>query len=124
VGVSKDASGTPLIAPATRLNYGFAKNWEAVLEGQIQTPLSPSGPSSLQAAAFSLKTVLREGSLQDKTGPSIATEFGVLLPNSRGNSGFGASLAGIVSQRWGWGAINLHRVASLTWVTQHRRFLG
>ena len=61
-----------------------------------------------------VKTVLREGTLQNKTGPSIATEFGVLLPNSRGDSGLGASLAGIVSQRWDWGAIHLNGVASLT----------
>jgi hypothetical protein len=113
-GVSKDASGTTLIAPATRFNYGFSENWEAVLEGQIETPLSPSGPSSLQAAGAFLKTVLREGTLQNKTGPSIATEFGVLLPNSRGDSGLGASVAGIVSQRWDWGAIHLNGVASLT----------
>jgi len=123
-GVSKDASGTTLIAPATRFNYGFAKNWEAVLEGQVETPLSPSGPSSLQAAALSLKTVLREGSLQNKTGPSIATEFGVLLPDSRGDSGVGASLAGIVSQRWDWGAIHLNGVASLTREQRGDLFLG
>ena len=28
-----------------------------------------------------LKNVLRPGSLQDKSGPSIATEFGLLLPD-------------------------------------------
>ena len=39
------------------------------------------------------------GSLQDKPGPSVATEFGILFPDTIGNSGFGASLAGIVSQR-------------------------
>jgi hypothetical protein len=32
-----------LIAPAVVLNYGFLQNWEAVLEGQLQTPFSPSG---------------------------------------------------------------------------------
>src|SRR5262249_2745385 len=96
-GLLKDVSGTNLVAPAVRFNYGFAKNWEAVWEGQIETPLSPSGPTSLQAAGAFLKTVLREGSLQNKTGPSIATEFGVLLPDSRDSSGTGASLAGIVS---------------------------
>ena len=83
-GARKDESGTTLIAPATRFNYGFTDNWEAVLEGQLETPLSPSGPSSLRAAGAFLKGVLREGSLQDKTGPSVATEFGVLLPDSQG----------------------------------------
>ena len=117
-GLLKDASGKTLIAPAARFNYGYTENWEAVLEGQFENPLSPSGPASLTAAGAFLKGVLREGSLQDKTGPSVATEFGVLPPDSRGpsqfgasqfgTSQFGASLAGIVSQRWDWGAIHLN----------------
>src|ERR1700687_3978370 len=65
-----DDTGTLLIAPATRFNCGVAKGGEAVLEGLIQTPLSPTGPSSLSAAGMFLKGVLRPGSLQDKTGPS------------------------------------------------------
>jgi hypothetical protein len=113
-GLLKDASGTTLVAPAARFNFGFRENWEAVLEGQLQTPLSPSGSSSLTAAGAFLKGVLREGSLQDKTGPSIATEFGLLLPDSEGGSQFGASLAGIASQRWDWGSIHLNGVAALT----------
>src|SRR5437016_3226704 len=54
-GIFKDASGTTLIAPATRFNYGLTETWEAVLEGQIETPLSPSGPSSVTAAGAFLK---------------------------------------------------------------------
>jgi hypothetical protein len=113
-GLLKDESGKKLVAPAARFNYGFMENWEAVLEGQIETPFSPSGPTNLRADGAFLKGVLREGSLQDKTGPSVATEFGVLLPDSEGHSQFGASLAGIVSQRWDWGAIHLNGVAELT----------
>jgi hypothetical protein len=113
-GLLKDASGKTLIGPAARFNYGYTENWEAVLEGQFESPLSPSGPASLRAAGAFLKGVVREGSLQDKTGPSVATEFGVLLPDSRGPSQFGASIAGIVSQRWDWGAIHLNGVAELT----------
>jgi hypothetical protein len=85
-----------------------------VFEGQGQTPLSPSGPTSLTAAGAFLKHVQQPGSLQDKTGPSVATEFGVLLPDSTGNSGVGASLAGIVSQRWDWGTIHLNAETALT----------
>jgi hypothetical protein len=113
-GRLRDETGTSLIAPATVFNYGFSEGWEAVLEGLGQTPLSPRGPTSLTAAGAFLKHVLQPGSLQDKTGPSIATEFGVLLPDSRGNSGIGASLAGIVSQRWDWGTIHLNAAAALT----------
>jgi len=113
-GVFKDASGTTLIAPATRFNYGMTETWEAVLEGQLQTPLSPSGPSTFTAGGAFLKGVLREGSLQDKSGVSVATEFGFLLPDSRGDSRLGASLAGIVSQKWDWGAIHLNMQAALS----------
>jgi hypothetical protein len=113
-GRLRDQTGTSLIAPATVFNYGFSEGWEAVLEGQGKWPLSPSGPSSLTDAGAFLKHVLVPGSLQDKTGPSVATEFGVLLPDSTGNSGVGASLAGIVSQRWDWGTIHLNAETALT----------
>jgi hypothetical protein len=113
-GPLRDESGTSLLAPVTVFNYGFSEGWEAVLEGQGQTPLSPSGPTSLTAAGAFLKGVLVPGSLQDKTGPSVATEFGVLLPDSTGNSGVGASIAGIVSQRWDWGTIHLNAETALT----------
>jgi len=124
VGRLHDESGTTLIAPAVRLNYGFVKNWEVVVEGLMQSPLSPSGPSSLAAAGMFLKGVVRPGSLQDKTGPSIATEFGVLLPDSFGDSGFGASAAWIVSQRWDWGAVHLNAATALTREHHADVFLG
>jgi len=120
----RDETGTTLIAPATVFNYGFSEGWEAVLEGLGQTPLSPSGPTSLAAAGAFLKDVLRPGSLQDKTGPSVATEFGVLLPDSTGRSGVGASVAGIVSQRWDWGTIHLNAETALTREHHADLFLG
>jgi hypothetical protein len=86
-GHLRDETGTSLIAPATVFNYGFSEGWEAVLEGLGQTRLSSSGPTSLTAAGAFLKHVLQPGSLQEKTGPSVATEFGVLLPDSTGASG-------------------------------------
>lgn len=111
-GRLREGPNTTLIAPATVLNFGLSEGWEAVFEGQGQTPLSPAGPTSLTAAGAFLKHVLQPGSLQDKSGPSVATEFGVLLPDSTG--GVGASLAGIVSQRWDWGTIHLNGEAVLT----------
>jgi hypothetical protein len=113
-GRLREGENTTLVAPATVFNYGLSEGWEAVLEGQSQTPLSRSGPTSLTAAGAFLKHILQPGSLQDKTGPSIATEFGVLLPDSTGNSGVGAKLAGIVSQRWDWGTIHLNAETALT----------
>ena len=72
-GYLREGSERTLIAPATRLNYGFAKGWEAVLEGQAVHGLS-AGPrrSSLMGDAVSLKGMLREESLQRKPGPSVA----------------------------------------------------
>jgi len=119
-----DESGTSLIAPATVFNYGLSEGWEAVVESRGQTPLSPSGPTSLTAAGAFLKHVVVPGSLQDKTGPSVATEFGVLLPDSTGDSGVGASVAGIVSQRWDWGTIHFNGDIALTREQRGDVFVG
>jgi hypothetical protein len=100
-GAQRSSSQTTLIAPATVINYGFAKNWEAILQGQVETLLTAGGPSSLTQAGAFLKHVIVPGSLQDKPGPSVATEFGI-------------SVAGIVSQRWDWGAVHFNAAASLT----------
>jgi len=113
-GVKREGLETTLIAPATVFNFGLTEGWEAVFEGRAETPLSPSGPTNLTDAGAFLKTVLRPGSLQDKDGPSIATEFGVLLPDTKPNSGVGASWAGIVSQRWEWGTIHLSVATAVT----------
>jgi len=103
-----------LVAPATVLNFGLIKNWEAVFEGRLETPLSEPGPTSLTDAGAFLKYVIRPGVLQDKPGPSVATEFGVLLPDTIGDSRVGASVAAIVSQRWDWGTAHLNIAGALT----------
>jgi len=70
-----------LLAPDIRINYGFTPGWEAALEGKVTHGLTAGipGTSVVEGQAL-LKGVLREGSLQEKPGPSIGTEFGVLLP--------------------------------------------
>jgi hypothetical protein len=113
-GIRREGNENALIAPAFVFNFGFSKDWEAILQGQVETPLSTSEPASLTATGFFLKNVLREGVLQDKTGPSIATEFGVLLPGINADSGMGASWAGIVSQRWDWGTTHFNVQTALT----------
>jgi hypothetical protein len=120
VGFRHDDSGRTLIAPAYVLNYGFAKNWELVLEGQGEHPLPPAEDtrSRLIGNALFLKGVLQEGALQDKSGLSVATEFGVLLPGINDERGVGASWLGIVSQRWSWGTIHFDLGAALT--REHR----
>ncbi len=115
VGYLREGSDRALIAPAARFNYGFAEGWEAVLEGQAAHGLSGSTRrSSLVGNAASLKGVLREGSLQEKPGPSVATEFGLLLPGTGAEPGVGGSLAGIISQQWPWLTLHLNAVAAVT----------
>jgi hypothetical protein len=103
-----------LIAPEVVYNYGFAERWEMVLQGQVETPLSPGGPSTLAATGAFLKYVLRPGVLQDQSGVSIATEFGPLLPGINTEPGVGFSWAGIVSQRWDWGTAHFNVETNLT----------
>ncbi len=114
VGTLTQGSDKSLVGPWAVVNYGFKDRWEAVFEGKGIVPVSPSGPFEVTEPAFSLKHVLRPGTLQDQAGPSIATEFGVLLPEANGDRGVGASLAGIVSQRWDWGTVHFNIATSLT----------
>ena len=89
-----------LLAPDLRINYGFITGWEAALEGKLTHGLTAGVPgTSLVESQALLKGVLREGTLQEKPGPSIATKFGVLLPGINDQHGTGAVLNGIVSQR-------------------------
>lgn len=114
-GYLREGSDHALIAPAARFNYGVSERWEAVLEGEATHGLSGSTKrSSLVGNSASLKGVLREGSLQDKPGPSIATEAALLLPGLGDESGVGSSVAGIVSQQWPWLTLHLNAVAAVT----------
>lgn len=110
VSFRHDDSGPVWIGPAAKLNYGFSKDWEVVLEGQLEHPRS--GPSALVDNELSLKTVLREGSLQDKTGLSIGAEGTILLPGVSDEPGAGVGLTGLVSQRWNWGTLHVNLGAS------------
>jgi hypothetical protein len=104
-----------LIAPDLRINYGFISRWEAALEGKLTHGLSAGIPgTSLVESQALLKGVLREGTLQEKPGPSIATEFGVLLPGINDQHGTGAVLNGIVSHRWDWGTTHVNAQIELT----------
>jgi hypothetical protein len=113
-GLQHEKGTQTLIAPWTVVNIGLSEGWEAVFEGRGETPLVPTGPTNLMMGGAFLKHVVVPGSLQDKSGPSVATEFGVLLPDSTGDSGVGVSWAGIVSQRWDWGTINFNVETLLT----------
>lgn len=124
-GLLKQGADKTLIAPAWVVNIGIAQGWEAVFQGQGQFPVGSSDArASFAGAAAFLKGVLREGSLQDKTGLSIATEFGALLPGINADSGMGVSLAGIASQRWEWTTVNFNVATALTRDQHADLFLG
>ncbi|MBO0737567.1 MAG: hypothetical protein J2P48_13495, partial [Alphaproteobacteria bacterium] len=105
----RDGAERSLLAPDLRIDYGFIPGWEASLESKLTHGLTAGIPgTSLVESDALLKDVLREGSLQEKSGPSIATEFGILLPGINDQHGTGAVLNGIVSQRWDWGTTHLN----------------
>src|ERR1700732_4752690 len=70
----REAVERALFAPNLRINYGFTPGWEAVLEGEVAHGLTAGipGTSLIGNDAF-LKGVLREGRLQEKPGPSVAS---------------------------------------------------
>src|SRR5260370_28767960 len=96
-GILRQDAKTSLIVPFMIFNYGFAKNWEFVFQGQGQIPLTNSDESaSMNGVGAFLKGVLREGGRQDASGPTVAIEFGPLLPSIPADLGFGASFGPIV----------------------------
>jgi hypothetical protein len=60
-GRMRDDTGTSLIASELVLNYGVMQDWEAVVEGRLQTPPSPNGPTILAAAGALLKHIAVHG---------------------------------------------------------------
>jgi hypothetical protein len=116
-----------LQAPAVVANVGLTREREFVLEGRHEIALDrePGEPRSalVDTGAF-IKHVLRNGVLQDAEGPSVATEYGLLLPEVNGSNGTGFSLAGIVSQRWQAGTVHLNGLVARTRDHEPDLFLG
>jgi hypothetical protein len=103
VGYVIGADGRKFVVSTAIVNLGVSSRWEVVLEGKTFAALREGTLErrvSLRDAALSLKGILREGSLQDHAGPSVALEIGTLLPTLGDEHGIGASVTGIVSQRW------------------------
>ncbi|BDG07289.1 hypothetical protein [Anaeromyxobacter paludicola] len=120
VGYLVQGPDRTLVAPSAILNWGFADGWEVVLEGRhfVQLGGEIHEPRlRVEDTALSVKHVLREGSLQEKPGLSVATEAGALLPTWNGESGVGAEWAGIVSQRWT--DLTVHVNGAVAWTRAH-----
>jgi len=129
LGRLRDGSKRLLVAPAVIANIGFSRDRELVIQGQHEAAIDREPGESRSALVDNgvfIKQVLRRGALQDQSGPSVATEYGVLLPSVHGQAqrGTGLSVAGIVSQRWQ--AATAHLNAALAWNRDHEPdvFLG
>jgi hypothetical protein len=109
----REGAQNSVIAPAAVFNFGIESGNELVLEGRALTRLRPETGDrrrSVEDVAISLKQVHRNGVLQDASGPSIASECGVLVPTLRGERA-GASCAGLLSERLN--TVTLHFNAAL-----------
>jgi hypothetical protein len=113
-GWQRTGSQSTLIAPEVVFNYGFAERWEVVLQTEMLTPITSGGVTSLAAQGAFLKWVAQPGVLQGQAGPSIAMEFGPLLPGVNADPGVGFSWAGILSERWDWGTAHFNVQTNLT----------
>lgn len=114
------------VAPGEVINVGMLEDWELVLQGREVAP-SLSGEGSRltvdDTGAF-LKTVLREGCLQDRPGPSVATEVGALLPTVNGDPGAGFSADVIFSERVRFATLHLNVQGARTRAGNADAFLG
>jgi hypothetical protein len=78
-----DADGRFLVVPSAILNFGLTDDWELVIEGRnflLVPPVSAGRRDTVRETALSLKHVLRQGILQERRGPSVGLEVGLLLP--------------------------------------------
>lgn len=127
VGRLREGESRFRVAPALVGNIGFAPDRELVFEGRREVALDPeeSEPRSvLRDNAVSVKQMLRRGTLQDESGPSVAAEYGLLLPSIPRENDFGLSLAGIVSQRWPRATVHFNAVLVRTREGEPGLFLG
>ncbi len=127
VGRLEEGSRRFLVAPAVVANVGLSGDRELVLQGQREVARQAEAGephSALVDDGLFIKQMLRRGVLQDASGPSVATEYGLLLPDVHGEHGTGVSVAGIVSQRSE--AVTLHLNAAVALSREHEPdlFLG
>ncbi len=120
-GFVKEGGEAALVAPSASFNWGFAHGFELVLEGRhfVRIGSTVEVPRfRVEDAALSLKGVLCEGALQEKTGLSIASELGALLPTIDGESGAGVQETIVVSERWP--DLTVHVNGAAAWTRAHR----
>jgi len=122
----REGSQRSLETPVAVMNFGLLNKRELVFEGRVRTLLSGNAEphqTGFTDAAISLKQLHREGSLQEGSGPSIASECGLLLPVLSGER-TGAGCAVIVSQHGVAGAVHFNGAVSKNREGSWERFLG
>jgi hypothetical protein len=127
IGYVRDGRANVLVAPAVVANTGVVRNWEAVLQARNLIRLDhPQDEAMVELVdtALLLKGVLRQGTLQGDSGPSLATEFGALLPTVHGDRGAGATWVGILSQAWPAATVHLNTAFTLTRAQRFDLFVG
>ena len=113
----RSETGRLFFVPSLVINLGIAEGWEAVLQGRHVLRSDGSSVAARERlidTGLFLKTVLRQGSLQGKNGPSIASEFGFLLPTLHEEPGTGFVAGLILSQRWPAATLHLDISAAET----------
>jgi hypothetical protein len=112
-----------LIAPATVLNLGLADRLELVADFKNFVALDESQANThrlrLRDTDLLAKIVLRKGTLQEMSGPSVALETGVLLPEPAASNGFGTQANFIVSFASASVAVHLNEAIA---INRDRRF--
>lgn len=127
VGRIREGGRRFLVAPAVVANFGLSGERELVIEGrrEVARQAEPGeAHSALVDDGVFIKQVLRNGVLQDARGPSVAAEYGVLLPDVHGEHGTGLSAAGIVSQRIDAATVHLNGALAATREHEPDVFLG
>jgi hypothetical protein len=116
VGYVSEIDGRFLVAPAVIFNFGLTDRWELVIEGKNAWPLDGKSDRSLHLRdnAASVKGILRQGVLQNRSGASIAVEISTLLPDAGAEDGVGQAVTGIVSQRWAAATLHVNGAVALT----------
>jgi hypothetical protein len=127
VGYYRQGGAHYVVAPASILNFGIFPRAELVLQGfdfiRVDEASPPPRVRFVDTGAF-LKSVWREGCLQNASGLSIASEVGPLLPTVNGEKGFGAYAGGIFTQCWDGLIVHFNGVLELQRETQSVDLFG
>lgn len=95
IGYLREADERFVVFPELGVNYGAGSGYEFSLEARRvmrMTDEAPTPSPRFDDFEVAVKRILRSGMMQDKKGPSMAGEIGLLLPTSdeKGTGFFGA----------------------------------